>query len=379
MRPEPNEQDIADLEQSFSEAEQTGADVDQTLSDSDQTRSEHDQISSDRDQAAADIDQAASNGNRLLSGDELAYERTRRMRADSTLERHTASQTRGTSSVVRDNVAEQRDALAAARDLASFARDQLAAALDAEIEHLEREHSAEERGGLSGRAVQLRAEQERRLAAKSRARAALQRQAAADDREHAARDREFAALDRKAYARELSTAATDEVTGALRRGVGLAAVQREMDRTRRSGEQLVVAFIDVDGLKAVNDNQGHPAGDALLRNVVRLISQEFRSYDLILRFGGDEFVCSFSGDGMDEIGKRFERVSRALYQTTAGASISIGVSQRRPEDTIETLLERADTKMIALRREFRRPITGIDPRGELPLAEEAQQPHRAAE
>jgi diguanylate cyclase (GGDEF)-like protein len=366
-------QDIADLDQTVSDTEQTSADMDQTLSDSDQTRSERDQISSDRDQAAADLDQAARDEDPSHGDDELAYERTRRMRADSTLERHTASTTRGVSSIVRDGVAEQRDRLAGARDLASFARDQLSAALDAEIEQLEHQHSAEEQAGLSGRAVQARAAKERRLAAKSRARAALQRQAAADDREHATRDREFAALDRKAYARELATAATDEVTGALRRGVGLAAVQREMDRTRRSGEQLVIAFIDVDGLKAVNDEAGHPAGDALLRTVVRLVSQEFRSYDLILRFGGDEFVCSFSGDGLDEIGKRFERVGRQLENATPGASISVGVSQRRPEDTIDTLLERADTKMIATRRECRRRATGIDLDGELSLADEIQQ------
>ena len=101
-----------------------------------------------------------------------------------------------------------------------------------------------------------------------------------------------------AYAHELATAAIDEMTDALRRGVGLVALQREMDRTRRTREQLIVAFVDVDGLKTVNDRDGHAAGDALLRTVVSLVTEEFRSYDLMLRFGGDEFVCSFSGDGL---------------------------------------------------------------------------------
>ncbi|MGO9321257.1 MAG: diguanylate cyclase [Solirubrobacteraceae bacterium] len=377
----PDEQDrgIADLEQTLSDAEQNRADIEQILSDSDQAGSQHDQISSDRDQAAADIDQAASDRERIQHSDLTAYERTRRMRAESTLERRTASRARGTSSVVRDRVAAQRDELAAARDLTSAARDQLAAALDAEIERLEREHRAEEEGRLSGHGIQLRAARERRLAAQSRVRAALQRQAAAEDRAHAARDREFAALDRKAYAQELATASTDEVTGALRRGVGLAALQREMDRTRRTGEQLIVVFVDVDGLKAVNDNRGHSAGDALLRTVARLVSDEFRSYDLILRFSGDEFVCSFSGDGLDEIGKRFERVGANLNQAIPGASISVGVSQRRPGDTIQTLLDRADARMITTRREFSRRVAGMDLTGRVSVPGEAQQAHHVGE
>jgi diguanylate cyclase (GGDEF)-like protein len=216
------------------------------------------------------------------------------------------------------------------------------------------------------------------MAAQSRARAKLQRQAAADDRAKAAGDREHAALDRMAYARELAAAATDEMTGALRRGVGLIALQREMDRTRRTGEQLIVAFLDVDGLKAVNDRDGHAAGDALLRTVVSLVIEEFRSYDLMLRFGGDEFVCSFSGDGLDEIGKRFERVTMKLSQAVPGAGISIGVSQRRAEDTIETLLDRADAQMISTRRCHRR-IEVATPNGTLSAADEAQRSNGFAE
>jgi diguanylate cyclase (GGDEF)-like protein len=373
--PDEEDREVAELVQTLSDAEQNSADVDQILSDSDQTGSEHDQISSDRDQAAADIDQAASDGERVQRGDEVAYERTRRMRADSTLERHTASRARGTSSVARDRVAEQRDRLAAARDLTSAARDELAAALDAETERLERAHRAQA-GALNGRGAELQAVRERRRAAQSRTRAALQRQAAAEDREHAARDRQFAALDRAAYAQELATAATDEVTGALRRGVGLAALQREMDRTKRSCEELIVAFVDVDGLKAVNDERGHAAGDALLRTVAGLISDQFRSYDLILRFGGDEFVCSFSGDGLREIGKRFDRVGAHLSQAIPGASISIGVSKRRPKDTIETLLDRADTTMIATRRECSRRVVEMDLARK---SSEAKRLHRVSE
>jgi diguanylate cyclase (GGDEF)-like protein len=340
--------------------------------------SEHDQVSSDRDQAAADIDQAASDGQRSHSGLPADYERTRRMRADGTLERHATSQVRSAVATLRDRVAERRDALAAARDIASAARDRLAASLDDEIERLERGRSPQQNGQSENGRAHLRAVLERRMAAESRVRAARQRQAAADDRANAARDRQHAALDRIAYAHELAVAATDEMTGALRRGVGLVALQREMDRTRRSGEQLIVAFVDVDGLKAVNDRDGHAAGDALLRTVVSLVSEEFRSYDLMLRFGGDEFVCSFSGDGLDEIGQRFARVAAKLDQAAPGASISVGVSQRQAEDTIETLLNRADAQMITTRRCHRQvDVTKLN--GNFSAADEARRSNDFAE
>ncbi len=145
-----------------------------------------------------------------------------------------------------------------------------------------------------------------------------------------------------------------------------------MDRTSRTGEQLIVAFIDVDGLKSFNDHQGHSAGDALLRTVTRVVSDEFRSYDLILRFGGDEFVCSFSGDGLDEIGKRFERVNVQLNGAIPGASISVGVSQRRPEDTIQMLLDRADAAMIATRRGDCRRVDEMDITGKVSMSGEAK-------
>jgi diguanylate cyclase (GGDEF)-like protein len=365
-------------DETLAAAEQTGAGADQGLSDSDQNASEQDQTSSDRDQVAADLDQAASDGQRSDSGLPPDYERTRKMRADSTLERHTTTQVRSTVATLRDRVSERRDGLAAARDIASTTRDQLAATLDEEIERLERKRSPQQNAQSNGGRAHLRAALERRINAESRARAALQRQAAADDRANAARDRQHAALDRIAYAHELEVAATDEMTGALRRGVGLLALQREMGRTRRTGEQLIVAFIDVDGLKSVNDRDGHAAGDALLRTVVELVAEEFRSYDLMLRFGGDEFVCSFSGDGLDEIGKRFTRVSAKLSQAAPGASISVGVSQRRAEDTVETLLNRADAQMIAKRRCHRRvEVSTVN--GKFSAEDEAQRSNDFAE
>ncbi len=345
---------MSELDQDVADTQQDAADVDQTHSESDQLSAQRDQMAADHDQEAAEIDQCSSKAPEVDMEIRSRYEHTRLMRAASALERDAASDARIHTAVARDRVARQRDQLSAARDLASEARDELASALDEEIERLERRQldgNGHERNDGNG---VLRVAHQRRLAARARALAAAQRKAAAEDRAHAASDRELAALDRMSYSTELAGAEVDELTGALRRRVGLMALQREIDRTGRTKEQLTVVFIDVDCLKHVNDSSGHGAGDDLLRAVVRCVTEEFRSYDLILRFGGDEFICSIAGDGMDGILARFERISARLSAAIPGATISIGVAERTPEDTLEMLIGRADDAMIASRGNKRR-------------------------
>lgn len=104
-------------------------------------------------------------------------------------------------------------------------------------------------------------------------------------------DRNTAVSDRAASAFERDFAAFDSLTGVYVRHTGLAVLDHEIARTRRSNSGLVVAFIDVDHLKQVNDADGHAAGNALLVAVATALRGELRSYDLILRYGGDEFVC----------------------------------------------------------------------------------------
>lgn len=349
-----DEQEVAELDQTSSDTDQSASDMDQTLSDADQMRAQRDQIASDHDQEAADLDQAASDRANGSGDSQVVYERSRRMRAESALERDSSSQARKGTALARDAAAEQRDRISTARDLAAEARDELAAALDAELTRQERTGAHENGRRLVTTQALLRIAQERRHATEARKRAAIQRKAAAEDREHAANDRRQAALDREVLASELASAEVDEVTGALRRRIGFAAIQREIDRTRRTGEQLIVAFIDVDGLKRVNDERGHAAGDDLLANVVHCVHKEFRSYDLITRFGGDEFICVLAGGGVADIAERFKRIAVCLEEATPGASISVGFSQCHDDDTLESLIDRADKAMLGSRRTVRR-------------------------
>jgi diguanylate cyclase (GGDEF)-like protein len=349
MTPGEDERLLSEFDQNSSEIEQSAADIDQMHSRSDQESSERDQISADHDQMAADIDHSHSDE---LDEDGAMHEEARRMRVISSRERAATTQARDVSSRGREEVARQRDQLSEARDIASAARDALATSLEAESERMEQQQPAVEGAGLNGGDRKG----EVSLASRVRAHAAVARRAAADDRAQAAKDREAAALDRQSYAKELASFEVDELTGALRRRVGLSAVRREIERTLRTGEQLTVVFIDVDGLKRVNDANGHAAGDALLRAVVSCVVEEFRSYDLIFRLGGDEFVCALSGDGLNGVASRFKRIATRLHEAIPGASISTGVSVRQPQDTVESIIARADSAMITARQDDRNEL-----------------------
>jgi diguanylate cyclase (GGDEF)-like protein len=231
----------------------------------------------------------------------------------------------------RDQAAQQRDELAARRDREAETED--ATALEHEGVH-----------GLLGRrtlAVRRAHDLEgRELASLSRERAKHDRALAAIDRELGERDREASRLDRE-------QAGTDELTGARRRGVGLEDLQREIDRAHRTGETLVAAYVDVDGLKAVNDEHGHHAGDQLIQDVVEALRRDMRSYDLLVRLGGDEFLCVMPGLTTEQARKRFEHLETELHPGPTRNSLSFGLSELREGEGPTGLVDRADQDLLA--------------------------------
>jgi diguanylate cyclase (GGDEF)-like protein len=258
---------------------------------------------------------------------------------------------RSDTSRIRDATADRRDRDADIRDIASAARDELAAALDAEIEELERSRAAGTNGGKVE--LLLSAARDRKRAAESRRRAASQRQRAAADRARAREDRERAAADREHAAQELAAEGMDHLTETLRRRVGLRALEREVDRTARTKEGLVVAFVDVDGLKAINDTAGHAAGDHVLQSVARCIMNGLRPYDVVMRYGGDEIVCSLAGENLAGIRQRFDEIAARIAESSNGASVSVGLAERVPEESVADLIARADQAMLRTRDERR--------------------------
>lgn len=323
-------------DQTSSDADQTASDADQTASDSDQTASAADQVEADKDQDASNRDQATADRDHdtgpHTAVDERAYDTSREEREAVTVERQGNKVKRKSTARDRDDTARDRDRVADARDEAARARDAHTAGLV---------RDASEPGSSL-------VEQLERLSAE----AAADRARAAADRARAARDRLSAARERQRLEAELQAVHLDDLTGAYRRELGRLALSHEIDRARRSDGRFVLVFIDVDELKSVNDRDGHSAGDRVLQGVAHALQTRLRSFDPIVRYGGDEFVCGLGGADLAEATRRFESIATAI-KGEVGVAISVGMATLAADDTIEQLIDRADVAMLQVKAERR--------------------------
>ena len=166
--------------------------------------------------------------------------------------------------------------------------------------------------------------------------------------------------DNVAY-RDLAT--IDELTGLRNRRGFLAAGAQLLALSDRLDQRAEVLFVDVDGLKAINDSLGHSFGDLALMECARLLEQTFRAADVIARWGGDEFAVLLTGneDGGAEMAA--DRLAAALRHRNARGDLpfrlaaSVGYARRDARGpALPEMLVRADAAMYLARREARRPI-----------------------
>ena len=150
-----------------------------------------------------------------------------------------------------------------------------------------------------------------------------------------------------------AAAERDELTGASRRGAGLELLAREVSRSQRLGQPLTVAFLDVDGLKAVNDELGHPAGDRLLQEVVAALHERLRGYDVVTRYGGDEFVVVLPGTAEAVAERLLTGINSQIRQRTGGRGVSIGIAELAEGESATEVLARADQVLVGRRRRLR--------------------------
>jgi diguanylate cyclase (GGDEF)-like protein len=156
-------------------------------------------------------------------------------------------------------------------------------------------------------------------------------------------------------------ALTDELTGIRNRRGFLLLADHAWRLARRARVRCLLMFIDVDGLKHVNDTQGHSAGDSLLVDAARVLTGVFRETDVIGRVGGDEFAILELIDGVEPIEagstrlkariSEFNRLGGKPYQL----AMSYGIEELPPsaELSLEMLLSRADAAMYERKRERR--------------------------
>jgi diguanylate cyclase (GGDEF)-like protein len=240
-----------------------------------------------------------------------------------------------------------RDETRRARDPIATERDDLSASLD------QRFHGLQEALGRVDPTLARELEALRRDAAADRARAAI-------DRDEAAQGCVDAANERARLEAELQMAHLDALTGTYRREMGLQALEHELARALRTGGLFVVAFVDVDELKAINDREGHAEGDLALQAVAATLRSRLRSFDPVVRYGGDEFVCA-AGTSLVEASDRFAMIERELGDD-AKIGISVGLAAFEAGETIEALIARADAAMLSVKRGRREAVSGASSR-----------------
>lgn len=150
-------------------------------------------------------------------------------------------------------------------------------------------------------------------------------------------------------------AAHDRLTGLWNRGAVLDALNREGQRASRSHDPLSVIMLDVDKFKWVNDHYGHLVGDLVLEEVGRRLVAAFRGYDIVGRYGGEEFLAVVPGCNRTHLLALAERARRGIaqnvIQTNAGdinVTVSLGLASAQineVEKDCENLLRQADAAL----------------------------------
>ena len=147
----------------------------------------------------------------------------------------------------------------------------------------------------------------------------------------------------------------DELTGSLNRQAGFAALAREVDRSSAEGTGLVLGYLNVDGLRHVNDTAGPRAGDELLRKVAAALRATLRSYDMVMRLAGDEFLFALPSADLATAEQRLREFTVILNEEAPGATASVGFAELRQGDSVDDLVARADDALVEARRRRGRP------------------------
>ena len=155
---------------------------------------------------------------------------------------------------------------------------------------------------------------------------------------------------------------TDDLTGLYNRRGFFALAKQQLSSARREGRHASLVYIDMDGLKRLNDTHGHEIGSRVIQEVGDILRETFRSSDLIARIGGDEFVVfETSNDQIDEgtdVQRLQDNVTRHNAQQARDyeISLSIGVASMDSDSsmTLEELLKNGDKTMYQQKRSKRR-------------------------
>ncbi|HEX9012305.1 MAG TPA: histidine kinase N-terminal 7TM domain-containing protein, partial [Anaerolineaceae bacterium] len=159
---------------------------------------------------------------------------------------------------------------------------------------------------------------------------------------------------REAWCELEMIAATDKLTGVFNRRKFDEYILREIDRANRFETPLSLAILDIDHFKEVNDQLGHDTGDRVLIEMAQVVSASLRKLDLVIRWGGDEFILLTPGVTLELAAVIAERIRETVagheFFSSLGITVSIGTAQYAAPETYEMLIKRADQALYLAKR-----------------------------
>lgn len=155
----------------------------------------------------------------------------------------------------------------------------------------------------------------------------------------------------------------DPLTGSLNRRAILDALNKELNRSQRTNSSVSIGLCDLDHFKKVNDTYGHQAGDDVLRGFVDTVRNNLRGYDLVGRYGGEEFLVVAPGSTGAKKEKLYERL-RAQVEAfrlpmnsgKLGITVSIGVASSVSTSTVDEMIGAADRALYKAKEDGRNQV-----------------------
>jgi diguanylate cyclase (GGDEF)-like protein len=160
---------------------------------------------------------------------------------------------------------------------------------------------------------------------------------------------------------ELDKAYKELLIDPLTKAYNRKALEKDLEEILEKGKDrdldMVVAVVDLDNFKEVNDRYGHLVGDFVLVKIVEFIKRVLRSENRVYRYGGDEFIIVFNRMDLDNVKRVIERLIKKIDKTLLKykdqiikVTISVGVTRHHKGDTFETIIKRADEALYEAKK-----------------------------
>ncbi|OOZ40491.1 hypothetical protein BOW53_07525 [Solemya pervernicosa gill symbiont] len=142
----------------------------------------------------------------------------------------------------------------------------------------------------------------------------------------------------------------DPLTGARNRVSMLSELRQILEMVKRNAQNATISIMDIDHFKQINDRYGHPVGDAVLKSLAEYVMEHIRPYDVVYRYGGEEFLICMNNTELTTASVIVDRLREGLSQHIAvhigseaiTLSASFGIARLEPHNEIETAIKNAD-------------------------------------